>query len=748
MNYDRINWENSPSKETPLDADNLNKMDVAIDTLNREVSRTRSDVSDHEEQLDSLSSQMSTFVRLEDGSTTGDAELANGRVGYDGTEFNSIGNAIRGQVRGLKNHLVEVSDTEPEESYNKIWIKDDDEEIEIPTMADLEAVSAEVDELNERIDNVTEVTKNLFDINALKSATVTVENDIATGTAGAFNSSFGNGIPLDITFEANTQYTLALKAKNDTGGSGTGLVFAIRYTDETYSAISLPNNYTEFTSASITSTSGKTVKQIETSYASQGAFVWHVTDIQLEKGTVKTDFIPHEIARDILAREENAKITSQVKDYNVWNYIDFDCASRTTNGVTVAVNDGVLTVSGKSTVANTYFDLYAGPIANTGLVPGKTYFVDTGFHGQEVDGVLTIYTNDGTSNTLRLEKAKGIAKVEIPANTQAVIIRYFPPNTNNVSVNHRFTFTEKLPNDLLDNIAEMRFLRAWGTGDCTIIKFKNGENLVIDFGLNEAQSTLQSSWATAISQMGITHIDFAIISHYHIDHVGMLLNGISNLLDENTTFFTAKPYTAEDLEGLAWMDSMSGDNVVENYTAVTQILETAGVKRVYPTENEIYIVGNTEIQFWNTDHQEWLDMYIAHTMYDYNHCSLCNYITIGMERIAFSGDIGSYVMEKYQTSVLPSQIFKVNHHSAGYAVNNIFLNSLMPELDITMLGHPLETLKNNSPNQTWCEANFVPNVVTGINNKTLILKVSNDSYKWVNSVRKCIVADEEALANS
>ena len=151
MNYDRINWENSPSKETPLDADNLNKMDVAIDTLNREVSRTRSDVSDHEEQLDALSSQMSTFVRLEDGSTTGDAELANGRVGYDGTEFDSIGNAIRGQVRGLKNHLVEVSETEPEESYNKIWIKDDDEEIEIPTMADLEAVSGEVDELNERL---------------------------------------------------------------------------------------------------------------------------------------------------------------------------------------------------------------------------------------------------------------------------------------------------------------------------------------------------------------------------------------------------------------------------------------------------------------------------------------------------------------------------------------------------------------------------------------------------------------------
>lgn len=153
MNYERINWENAPSTDTPLDADNLNKMDEALDTLNREVAKTRSDVQEVEETAASLESQIAGIIRLEDGSTTGDAELINGRVGKDGTTYQTIGDAIRGQIGDLRDHVIEVSDDEPEEFYNKIWVKDDDQEIEIPTKAELDAVEDEVAELNERLGN-------------------------------------------------------------------------------------------------------------------------------------------------------------------------------------------------------------------------------------------------------------------------------------------------------------------------------------------------------------------------------------------------------------------------------------------------------------------------------------------------------------------------------------------------------------------------------------------------------------------
>ena len=32
--YSRINWENDPSKATPINAENLNKMDKALEDLN------------------------------------------------------------------------------------------------------------------------------------------------------------------------------------------------------------------------------------------------------------------------------------------------------------------------------------------------------------------------------------------------------------------------------------------------------------------------------------------------------------------------------------------------------------------------------------------------------------------------------------------------------------------------------------------------------------------------------------------
>ena len=39
MAYERVNWENLPSKNTPVNADNLNKMDKGIKDLETELSK-------------------------------------------------------------------------------------------------------------------------------------------------------------------------------------------------------------------------------------------------------------------------------------------------------------------------------------------------------------------------------------------------------------------------------------------------------------------------------------------------------------------------------------------------------------------------------------------------------------------------------------------------------------------------------------------------------------------------------------
>lgn len=105
--YERINWENFPSKETPLDADNLNYMDETIYTLVRELAYVRTIVASNKDTADSLEARIAQLSTLVDGSTTGDAELIDGRVGYDGTTYASIGNAIRGQINTI---LTEIRD--------------------------------------------------------------------------------------------------------------------------------------------------------------------------------------------------------------------------------------------------------------------------------------------------------------------------------------------------------------------------------------------------------------------------------------------------------------------------------------------------------------------------------------------------------------------------------------------------------------------------------------------------------------
>lgn len=56
--------------------------------------------------------RMDTFVALQAGSTTGDAELADIRVGANGTTYNSAGSAVRGQIGELKSDLDSITENE------------------------------------------------------------------------------------------------------------------------------------------------------------------------------------------------------------------------------------------------------------------------------------------------------------------------------------------------------------------------------------------------------------------------------------------------------------------------------------------------------------------------------------------------------------------------------------------------------------------------------------------------------------
>ena len=65
----------------------------------------RNAIDDIDSDVDVLKSRMDVFTSLEEGSTTGDAELQDIRVGANGTVYPTAGDAVRGQVSDLKGDI-------------------------------------------------------------------------------------------------------------------------------------------------------------------------------------------------------------------------------------------------------------------------------------------------------------------------------------------------------------------------------------------------------------------------------------------------------------------------------------------------------------------------------------------------------------------------------------------------------------------------------------------------------------------
>lgn len=104
--------------------DEINQLVAELDEeltnkFNTLESNTTSSLSQQDGQIATLEARMDTFTNLTEGSTSGDAELADGRISFDGRTFANIGGNIR-SFQGAYFKDITSTLTEVEEAYVKV----------------------------------------------------------------------------------------------------------------------------------------------------------------------------------------------------------------------------------------------------------------------------------------------------------------------------------------------------------------------------------------------------------------------------------------------------------------------------------------------------------------------------------------------------------------------------------------------------------------------------------------------------
>lgn len=218
-------------------------------------------------------------------------------------------------------------------------------------------------------------------------------------------------------------------------------------------------------------------------------------------------------------------------------------------------------------------------------------------------------------------------------------------------------FFALLPTGADTSRLEVHFLDV-GQGDCAIV-LCDGESMVIDGGPRGAS---QYVYSYVHDTLRLSHIDYIVSTHPHLDHVG----GLASVLNATPVDLILTPLTE-------WNSKA--------FNSMLKYAELQGTPLVVPREGDTLQLGSaviTILHCWPEAVQQ------SRT----NDSSIVLRIDFGSTSFLFTGDAedwSEYMMIDSRVN-LKADVLKVSHHGSGTASTEEFLKAVQPEYAVISVG--------------------------------------------------------------
>lgn len=212
-----------------------------------------------------------------------------------------------------------------------------------------------------------------------------------------------------------------------------------------------------------------------------------------------------------------------------------------------------------------------------------------------------------------------------------------------------------------------------GQADAAILISPNGEVVLFDMGEDMKRKECQTAIAY-LDQLGIQHIDYIFVSHYHFDHIGCIPAVLQRFPLMKDAYDRGHNYNGATYQNYL---AAVGRHRKEGTVGTTVELDHGTANPV--TLTVIAVNGESKHGHVDTTNE--------------NDLSLGVLISFGAFREVIDGDLSGDNTEMYQdveTPVAPDvgeiDVYKVHHHCSSHSTNNTWLADTKPTIAVISTG--------------------------------------------------------------